>query len=151
VNFQTNAAAVKDRVVTLKRSIDKVTGKSVTITVRYRASGDVQIRNDLGNGKSRVVNARALGGPVKANQPYIVGEHRPELFVPKTDGVIVPSVPKAPRTGFATPGASGGGTAMVLEIRSGGSRLDDAIVEIIRRSVRVSGGGNVQVALGRPS
>jgi hypothetical protein len=38
---------------------------------------------------------------------------------------------------------------VVLEIRSGGTRLDDAIVEIIRQAVKVRGGGNVQVALGR--
>lgn len=37
--------------------------------------------------------ARALGGPVSAGMPYIVGERRPELFVPSTSGRIVPSVP----------------------------------------------------------
>jgi hypothetical protein len=37
---------------------------------------------------------RAAGGPVTAGQPYIVGERRPELFVPNTSGVIVPQVPK---------------------------------------------------------
>jgi len=36
---------------------------------------------------------------------------------------------------------------MVLEIRSGGSRLDDLLVELLRKSVRAKG-GNVQVALG---
>ena len=33
------------------------------------------------------------GGPVKAGQPYIVGERQPELFVPRTSGTILPSVP----------------------------------------------------------
>ena len=36
---------------------------------------------------------KANGGPVKANQPYIVGERQPELFVPRTSGTIMPSVP----------------------------------------------------------
>lgn len=36
---------------------------------------------------------RADGGPVSAGQPYIVGEKRPELFVPRTSGTIVPQVP----------------------------------------------------------
>lgn len=36
---------------------------------------------------------KAEGGPVNAGQSYIVGERRPELFVPKTDGTILPSVP----------------------------------------------------------
>lgn len=38
---------------------------------------------------------KAAGGPVKAGQPYIVGEHRPELFVPEVDGVILPRVPSS--------------------------------------------------------
>jgi lambda family phage tail tape measure protein len=37
---------------------------------------------------------RAAGGPVTAGQAYIVGERRPELFVPSTNGVIVPNVPR---------------------------------------------------------
>lgn len=37
---------------------------------------------------------RELGGPVNAGQPYIVGEKRPEVFVPHTSGTILPSVPQ---------------------------------------------------------
>jgi hypothetical protein len=37
---------------------------------------------------------------------------------------------------------------IVLEIRSGGSRLDDLLVEVLRNAVRVRG-GNVQLVLGR--
>ena len=36
---------------------------------------------------------KANGGPVKAGQPYVVGERQPELFVPRTSGTIMPSVP----------------------------------------------------------
>lgn len=43
-------------------------------------------------------------------------------------------------------GASGGST--VLEIHSGGTAFDDALVEVLRRAIRVKG-GNVQVVLGR--
>lgn len=35
---------------------------------------------------------RASGGPVMANTPYIVGEKRPEIFVPSTAGRIVPNL-----------------------------------------------------------
>ena len=34
---------------------------------------------------------KAEGGPVAGRSPYIVGEKGPELFVPKTDGTIVPN------------------------------------------------------------
>lgn len=36
---------------------------------------------------------RADGGPVTAGVPYIVGERRPELFIPNQSGRIMPSVP----------------------------------------------------------
>jgi len=39
------------------------------------------------------IPGRATGGPVAAGQPYIVGEKRPELFVPSTSGRIIPKVP----------------------------------------------------------
>lgn len=39
--------------------------------------------------------ARAAGGPVSANEPYIVGEYRSEVFIPETNGRILPSVPSA--------------------------------------------------------
>ncbi len=40
-----------------------------------------------------------------------------------------------------------GGGRTVLEIRSGGSKMDDLLVELLRRSIRVRG-GDVQVVLG---
>jgi hypothetical protein len=44
----------------------------------------------LGNGPQ----FRAHGGPVVPGQSYIVGEKRPELFVPSVPGVILPRVPE---------------------------------------------------------
>ena len=38
-----------------------------------------------------LIGLRAEGGPVGNKMPYIVGEKGPELFVPKTDGTIVPN------------------------------------------------------------
>lgn len=37
------------------------------------------------------VGARAMGGPVTAGRPYVVGESGPELFVPNRNGGIVPN------------------------------------------------------------
>jgi len=34
---------------------------------------------------------RAIGGPVQAGSPYVVGEVGPELFVPNTSGTIIPN------------------------------------------------------------
>jgi hypothetical protein len=38
---------------------------------------------------------RASGGPVTKGQAYVVGEDRPELFVPSENGTIIPRVPTA--------------------------------------------------------
>jgi len=37
------------------------------------------------------IQARATGGPVTAGKPFLVGERGPELFVPNTNGNIVPN------------------------------------------------------------
>lgn len=51
--------------------------------------------NAIAPGTSQVVAAsmkqRQFGGPVQAGQPTIVGERRPEIFVPNTAGRIVPN------------------------------------------------------------
>jgi len=45
-------------------------------------------------------------------------------------------------------GRLGGGERTVIELRSGGSALDDVLVEVLRRAIRVRG-GDVQLVLGR--
>lgn len=47
---------------------------------------------------------RAVGGPVRAHQPYVVGERRRELFVPGMDGAIIPRI--------ARPVTGGGGVTI---------------------------------------
>ncbi len=46
------------------------------------------LRNALIQG---AIPGRAAGGPVDADQPYIVGENGPELVVPKRRGTVVPT------------------------------------------------------------
>jgi len=101
------------------------------------------------NNAQRIINkGRSAGGPVRAGETYLVGEDRPELFVPKTDGVILPRVPtRSDPTPWGTP-ASSSSAPVVLRIDSGGSRLDDLVVDIVRAAVDAAG-GDVQYALGR--
>jgi hypothetical protein len=46
-----------------------------------------------GGSGSTFTNRREFGGPVSKGRAYIVGERRPELFVPNTNGVIIPQLP----------------------------------------------------------
>jgi hypothetical protein len=43
--------------------------------------------------KSKFGGFRERGGPVTAGRAYVVGERRPEVFVPNVSGTILPSVP----------------------------------------------------------
>lgn len=61
-----------------------------------------------GNFIGPLLSQREHGGPVMANRAFLVGEGGPELFVPPTDGMIVP----ADRTA-ALAGQQGGGTTVI--------------------------------------
>lgn len=74
----------------------------------------------------------AGGGVARGGMPHIVGERGPELFVPRMTGTVVPN------------GAGMGGTPVTIVIATGASDLD----ELIRKRVRIVGGGNVQRAYG---
>lgn len=40
---------------------------------------------------TKKIPGKAMGGPVMANKPYIVGERGPELMIPSSSGTIVPN------------------------------------------------------------
>lgn len=56
---------------------------------------------------------RAMGGPVTAGQPYMVGERGPELFVPSSGGSIVPNGQ-----------AGGGGVAVTVNVDAKGTSVE---------------------------
>lgn len=62
---------------------------------------------------------RAGGGDVEAGRAYIVGEHRPELFVPDENGTIWPSVPPTAVPVSAGGPSGGGGGAWPATINVG--------------------------------
>jgi hypothetical protein len=45
----------------------------------------------IGEWLASFIPGRAVGGPVSAGMPYMVGERGPELFVPNASGTIVPN------------------------------------------------------------
>ena len=50
------------------------------------------------------ITGKASGGPVRAGVPYVVGEKRPELFVPNVSGYIRPTVPSLALSGASPMG-----------------------------------------------
>lgn len=137
VKTEADKAAIREserQIREFQRQINAMHGANLTIGINT-------VRTTSGS-TAPGARGRAAGGPVAAGQPYIVGEHRPELFIPSQPGTIVPRVPAAFR-------GRGGASTVMLTIDSGGSSMDDLLVQILRKAVRVKGGGNVQVALGR--
>ena len=55
-------------------------------------------QGQTGGGSAAGVPARATGGPVTAGTPYVVGEQGKEIFVPTSDGFIVPNPASVTKT-----------------------------------------------------
>ncbi|MGW7440603.1 hypothetical protein [Streptomyces sp. NPDC054849] len=107
-------------------------------TIGYIPSGGHQFEKASGG----IIGA-AGGGP--RSRMTLVGEQGPEL-VDLAPGSRVHSNPDSRRIA-AGMGGGGGNGPIVLEIRSGGSRWDDMLVDSLRHAIRVKG-GDVQVVLG---
>jgi hypothetical protein len=89
-----------------------------------------------GGSGSTFTNRREFGGPVSKGRAYIVGERRPELFVPNTNGVILPQLPSMDYSGTSM--AAG---AMAIDVNiQGVSYGDDILFTVqqaqIRRNIR---------------
>jgi len=128
---------IRRKIRDLQGTIDKLHGKNLIFNMVVRG---------------RVPSPSGGGGHVQLQHGT--------MFVPETGpaivhkGEIVIPEPQASRVragretlGGGAPGGGGGAAVLRLEVSSGGSRLDDLLVELLRKSIR-SKGGNVQVVLG---
>lgn len=70
----------------LAQALGAVNGAYTGTTSLGGGTGGKIINSILG-----FLGLRAEGGPVGSKMPYIVGEKGPELFVPKTDGTVIPN------------------------------------------------------------
>jgi len=68
----------------INRLIQTNDGRVISIAVR--ANGDVWALGD--NGQRVGMAARAMGGPVEAGKPYLVGEDGPEIIFPTRAGFV---------------------------------------------------------------
>jgi hypothetical protein len=81
-NYPAAIAAARNAANTVNAWLD-----SIKNHIRVNVSIDTTGQGPTAHGH------RALGGPVMAGVPYIVGEKRAELFVPNENGRIVPRLP----------------------------------------------------------
>lgn len=102
------------------------------------------ITSNSSNKMAGMAGARASGGPVAANLPYLVGEHGPELFTPDASGTIIPAgQTKSMLSNQATPGAAfngGGGQTVNVTVNTSTPASASDIGREVAWAVRGMGG-----------
>ncbi|MDT0377224.1 hypothetical protein RM572_00340 [Streptomyces sp. DSM 42041] len=159
-DLRATISQLQRRVRQAKGELASIRDKRVNITSIFTRIYRTHYRYDglpgLGGGWAHggVVGGRAQGGVIGRAQTggprnglTWVGEMGPELVsLPAGSTVRTAGDSQRMMRDMLRDGGGRGGTA-VLEIRSGGSRMDDLLLELLRRAIRVRG-GNVQVVLG---
>jgi len=114
VDIVTGTESVADA---FKKMASAIIADLARIAIRQAITGPIAAALGGGSGGfnlgSLFGGARAAGGPVEAGRAYVVGEKRPELFVPNRSGMILPRV--------ATAGGGGSTFAPVYQINAAGA------------------------------
>lgn len=130
-------------------AINNLTGKTVVISAAVRINA-ANIRAKVDAQLARLgLEGREGGGDVFKGQAYVVGEKRPELFVPTEDGVILPHVPSSSMPQAYAGAVRGGGGGGVVTLNFDDSEVGRFMLRMMRKAIADSGKGrNVQLALG---
>lgn len=88
--------SVREMVADMMANMAQLAFKNSVSQLLFGASGNASNGGGLFGslGSTLFGGMREAGGPVTAGVPYVVGEKRPELFVPKQSGYIMPTVPQ---------------------------------------------------------
>lgn len=110
---------VKNMVASILADLAQLTFQRNVIDTLFGGRGGGDSGGLLGGALSSIFGGfREGGGPVQAGKAYVVGEKRPELFIPDQNGSISPSV-----------GAGGGGVQIVTNVDARGASVD-AVAEL---------------------
>ena len=96
-NIMQGEGGFEDLADTFKRTIDRMVADMLSSQLLDMLSNTGSGAAGGGGGNAifgaigQFLTGKAAGGPVAANQPYLVGEKGPELFVPKSSGNITPN------------------------------------------------------------
>lgn len=121
--------AMAARMTALAESLKRET--TITVTTVNRSTYESQVP---------AAARRAKGGPVSANDVYLVGERGPELFVSDSAGTIVPNHDLgSPSLGM---GGGAGGNTYSITVQAGVGdprQIGQQVVEYIRRFEQANG------------
>jgi len=138
------AQGVIDRFITMNN------GRTIQIYTSVLGSGGIASAGRLAHGG--VMGGAASGKVLGSSGLTVVGEQGAELIRNVAGATVVPrsGVDKAITDALGNAGGRGGGS-VVLEVVNPGDEASQFVAMMIRRYVRVHGGGDVQTALGRNS
>jgi tape measure domain-containing protein len=95
--------------------LNNIANKILDVAVNMALFGAMSGTGTKGGGLLGLIpglDKRALGGPVSAGSPYLVGERGPELFMPSRGGSNIPNN-----------ALGGGGTSVVVNVDASGSSV----------------------------
>ena len=92
--------------------LNNIANKILDVAVNMALFGAMSGTGTGGGLLGGLFKKRALGGPVSAGSPYLVGERGPELFMPSRGGRIIPNN-----------ALGGGGTSVVVNVDASGSSV----------------------------
>jgi hypothetical protein len=116
--------------------IARIKSKRVVITT---VNNQVTVRSEGRNVPIGDLGGREYGGPVKAGRAYVVGEKRPEVFVPDRDGRILPSIDRFKATqGTQSEGSAPAGISEERLTRALARALSGATFQIDDRRARLA-------------
>jgi hypothetical protein len=132
-------AATRKSLETLNPVFAIAAGVAMIALAGYLSAKSQALAGNFGGGGSisagtgsTYTNKREFGGPVSKGRAYIVGERRPELFVPNTNGIIVPQLPSMDYSGASM---AAGAMAVDVNIR-GVSYGDDILFTVQQAQIR---------------
>ncbi len=92
VDFAMGTASAKDAFKSMARSIiSDLIRIQIQQNITSKISGFMSNMFSSFGGGGAAPQARAIGGSVRANTPYMVGERGAEMFVPNGSGTIIPN------------------------------------------------------------
>ncbi|HZX05672.1 hypothetical protein [Kribbella sp.] len=132
--LQADIANAKSGIATVNGMLNGLpASKTVTITsnlvTKYTTIGSRSSGVGVGGGHQTGIPGRAVGGPVTAGQPYVVGERGPELMVPNVNGTILPRVPSMSVGASIAAGVAGGLRGGVPTAVSAAAELAQAVID----------------------
>lgn len=125
------------RVLDIKIFLDKYQAIAAIDDVNTRLALMKGLAYSPGSRNYESLEERALGGPVNAGTPYLVGERGPELFVPTGYGKIIDNMATMSTLTGGTSVAGGGGVNVTINLPPGVN--GDDVVDAIRRYERRNG------------